>query len=468
MENWLRNTNPWLATGAGLYWASYAFRIMGGEPSYMVSLGASGHVLVDILAVMWVFVAWGLLKRFGIRHAMTAVSITSVAIELTVAACDIFVAQVPVSLAYALACGDFFVLSAFCLFWGLAFASLDKRLAAYNVVTTLVGATAMLLVGRACFSVIPGRGVPALCVAACAAVMTSGKVVLRNRKRTPQGCPRPVTAGLVAQRFAYGFMLGFFPAFAAAFSHGGVNLPITLFALACLALVALVTMSPAMPSYTTLPMLALVCVVMLCLPGLDDGTMGISPVLIGGTWLAWQTLSSVQLSDLKDELGISELDISLIDKVLITLSILAGAAASGLVMPIVQDYGAATASGVASALLGATCVLVLLSGLSLAKLVGARQESDFRMRVKRENAEREACQLAEIGNAYGLSTRERQVFEMLVRGDTIAAIAEAMGVAYNTAKAHTTHIYQKLGVHSRNEMIELLEMGAGEAGSVSL
>lgn len=455
MGNWMRNTNPWLALGAGLYWASYAFRIMGWEPSYMAALGAGGHVFADILAVLWVLAAYLLFKRFGIRRAVTVVAVASVAVELVVAACDILCPQVSVARAVALACGDYFVLSVFCLLWGMAFASLDKRLAAYNVVATLVIATALVLIGQALLSGVELR-LSSLCVAVCAAIMASGRVVLRNRKRLPQERRRRAVAGLVSQRFAYGFALGFFPLLATALPQGEVSLSLTLFVLVGLVVVALVTMGPDVPDYTTLPMLVLVCAVALCLPGLDSGTTGVVPALVSGTWLAWQTFSSVQLSDLKDELGMGELDISLVDKVFITSSILVGAAVSGAAEHLPGDSSSSMVTA-SSVLLGVTCVLVLVSALSLARLVGVHQESDFRTRIERENAERETRQLAAIGDAYGLSARERQVVEMLVRGETFASVAETLGVTYNTAKAHGTHVYQKLGVHGRNEMVKLLE-----------
>lgn len=58
---------------------------------------------------------------------------------------------------------------------------------------------------------------------------------------------------------------------------------------------------------------------------------------------------------------------------------------------------------------------------------------------------------------YGFSPREREIFEYLLRGRTLPAIAEDAHLSYNTVKTHVSHIYQKMGVHTRDEMIDVAE-----------
>lgn len=62
-------------------------------------------------------------------------------------------------------------------------------------------------------------------------------------------------------------------------------------------------------------------------------------------------------------------------------------------------------------------------------------------------------QCASVSRAYGLSRREQEVLVELVRGRTIASIAEDLTVSENTIKAHTKGIYRKLDVHSREELL---------------
>ena len=62
----------------------------------------------------------------------------------------------------------------------------------------------------------------------------------------------------------------------------------------------------------------------------------------------------------------------------------------------------------------------------------------------------------DLADAYGLSPREREVFACMARGRTRAGIQEDLVLSGNTVKTHVAHIYAKLGVHDRQEMMALL------------
>ena len=53
--------------------------------------------------------------------------------------------------------------------------------------------------------------------------------------------------------------------------------------------------------------------------------------------------------------------------------------------------------------------------------------------------------------------REQDVLEYLLKGRTLQSIANETFLSYNTVKTHVSHIYQKAGVHSRDELIDLLD-----------
>ena len=46
---------------------------------------------------------------------------------------------------------------------------------------------------------------------------------------------------------------------------------------------------------------------------------------------------------------------------------------------------------------------------------------------------------------------------MLARGRNREYIEEHLGVSRNTVKAHVKHIYAKLGIHSHQELLDLVE-----------
>ena len=62
----------------------------------------------------------------------------------------------------------------------------------------------------------------------------------------------------------------------------------------------------------------------------------------------------------------------------------------------------------------------------------------------------------EIGDERGLSPRELEVMKLLCKGRTKAYIAETLYLTENTVRTHTKHIYTKLDVHSKQELMTLV------------
>jgi DNA-binding NarL/FixJ family response regulator len=50
-----------------------------------------------------------------------------------------------------------------------------------------------------------------------------------------------------------------------------------------------------------------------------------------------------------------------------------------------------------------------------------------------------------------LSTREREILDLVVEGSTNREMAKALFITETTVKVHLRHIYEKLGVRSRTE-----------------
>ena len=65
----------------------------------------------------------------------------------------------------------------------------------------------------------------------------------------------------------------------------------------------------------------------------------------------------------------------------------------------------------------------------------------------------------DIAARFGLSQRETEVLFLLAKGRTIAFIADDLGVSFNTAKSHIRHVYVKIGVHTKSELLDLVEQG---------
>lgn len=78
---------------------------------------------------------------------------------------------------------------------------------------------------------------------------------------------------------------------------------------------------------------------------------------------------------------------------------------------------------------------------------------------EKANENRMTMELAcsEIAQAGGLSAREAEVFSYLAQGRSQPYIQDMLTLSKNTVATHARHIYQKLGVHSKQELIDLVE-----------
>ena len=62
-----------------------------------------------------------------------------------------------------------------------------------------------------------------------------------------------------------------------------------------------------------------------------------------------------------------------------------------------------------------------------------------------------------LAASCGLTKRERDVVSLLARGRDTAFICEELGLARSTVKGYQKTAYAKLGVHSRQEIIDLFD-----------
>ena len=62
-----------------------------------------------------------------------------------------------------------------------------------------------------------------------------------------------------------------------------------------------------------------------------------------------------------------------------------------------------------------------------------------------------------IALAMHLSRREADVFSLIARGRSLPYAAEALSISENTVRSHVRRIYDKLGVHSKQELLDLVE-----------
>lgn len=64
---------------------------------------------------------------------------------------------------------------------------------------------------------------------------------------------------------------------------------------------------------------------------------------------------------------------------------------------------------------------------------------------------------ADVIERYGLSEREGEVLRLTCKGHTKKRMADILGISEDTIRYHSRNLYAKLGVHSRQELLDLVE-----------
>lgn len=62
-----------------------------------------------------------------------------------------------------------------------------------------------------------------------------------------------------------------------------------------------------------------------------------------------------------------------------------------------------------------------------------------------------------MAQRYGLTARETEVMALLMKGRNEPFISEALFISPGTTHSHVSHIYAKIGVHSRQELLDVAE-----------
>lgn len=71
-----------------------------------------------------------------------------------------------------------------------------------------------------------------------------------------------------------------------------------------------------------------------------------------------------------------------------------------------------------------------------------------------------AARCAELAYRYRLTERESEVFRYLAQGHTRASIAKRLFVSENTVREHVKSIYKKLHIHSKQQLIDMVDKSA--------
>jgi DNA-binding CsgD family transcriptional regulator len=62
-----------------------------------------------------------------------------------------------------------------------------------------------------------------------------------------------------------------------------------------------------------------------------------------------------------------------------------------------------------------------------------------------------------IAAEYRLSLRQREIMELLIKGRDLKYITAHFNISRSTAKTHISNLYHKMNIHSKQELIDLME-----------
>ena len=88
-------------------------------------------------------------------------------------------------------------------------------------------------------------------------------------------------------------------------------------------------------------------------------------------------------------------------------------------------------------------------------VVSAAEHAEEEPRQELDHALDNRCHV--VAAEYGLTERETEIVALLARGRTKAYIAKTLFVTENTVRSHVRNLYIKLDVHTRQELIDLIE-----------
>ena len=63
----------------------------------------------------------------------------------------------------------------------------------------------------------------------------------------------------------------------------------------------------------------------------------------------------------------------------------------------------------------------------------------------------------DIAKQYTLTAREAEILGFLARGRDVGYIEKELFISRNTVNTHRKHLYRKLGIHTQQELLSLLE-----------
>lgn len=446
--------DPWLIGGSSLYWASVVLSFMFSDASTSPAASPEATVSSYALVALYILAILCCRKVFtqGRKRQVVAVLMAVANIGYVIGES---VPSAPSAILLALRALYLAAVACQMVLWGFAYASLEKTRACQNVCCTVLTASVLVLLVAAVSKTGTFDYIPQVLNVLATVALATGKVYFADHHHKRESRPTRPLVFFAVTRFAFGFCIGFCMQVPQQIGLDEGSVPYLALGIATLCAAFCVYILSSDRLYSAMPSLLVIAIVALFLPFLYQGEHAAVALSAGFAWLAWAVLSAVQLSELKESCGISELTICVAEKSLLSLSIVLGAFAYAFLRSAAPALTASTHLDMFAT--ASTWALVLVALYTMASLVGAHKEDEYALLLQTDNQEKSERLYRGLAEEFGLSERERKVVEMLAEGYTRTYIKDALGVSEGTVKAHVAHVYQKLGIHRKDDLLDMVE-----------
>ncbi len=453
-----------LVVGAALHWSSMALALLPIQACVDAQPAFLGEMtwLCTALSVPVCGAALAGAKLFGLRRFRMAVAALGL-LGSVVALALVFFAR-PGETTPSMIAASAYQVAQTCsilplvLLWGLSFASLDKRSAGANVVMTSALAATLLLLLVALSTGFPACEPAIECASrtASSVLLALPQVPFSIKQREFDPAHRGALARFLAARAAVGVSIGLMVGMLAG-AEPSWEAALLGALTSAIALAALSMRRPLL--YRLSPLVPLMFVGVFALPVLFGGHAGGASRLgaIGAAlcWTCWICTSCFQISGLKETFGLDEARLCFSEKAALLAGWLIGlAAAGGTPLPAPLAPGLGSTAQVQALLCYA---VVLWATHANFRTVYSRREDELIGRLEMSRSEHRELVYETIGRRNGLTKREVEVMRMLAQGFTRPHICQELGISDGTARAHAFHVYQKLGVHKKDDLLKLVQ-----------
>lgn len=186
----------------------------------------------------------------------------------------------------------------------------------------------------------------------------------------------------------------------------------------------------------------------------DDDGFSIMFVVLGAGYWCLQLLILIALCDAVSSLGLSAVRCFALSYGAMQVAIVAAKPLGSVVSDLLRGLS----SGLSLIVSVAVLIVVVLAMFVLRD--GGAGFSGRSGQAAARTPERSGFNLEwlnEIACEFGLSPRETEVFRLLARGRSLPVVTKELNIAKGTAQTHVRHIYEKMGVHARQELLDLIE-----------